>query len=31
MKPTNERLEKLSTEMTLLTKILEHTQDQLDE
>ena len=30
MKSTNERLDKLSTEMTELTKSLEHTQDQLD-
>ena len=31
MKSTNERLEKLSTEMAELTKSLEHTQDQLDD
>ena len=30
MKSTNERLVTLSTEMTELTKSLEHTQDQLD-
>ena len=31
MKSTNERLDKLSTEMAELTKNLEHTQDQLDD
>ena len=31
MKSTNERLHKLFTEMTELTKSLEHTQDQLDD
>ena len=31
MKSTNERLDKLSTEMAELTKSLEHTQDQLDD
>ena len=31
MKSTNERLDKLSTEMTELTKSLKHSQDQLDD
>ena len=31
VKSTNERLDKLSTEMAELTKSLEHTQDQLDD
>ena len=31
MKSTNERLDKLSTEMAELTTILEHTQDQLED